>query len=82
MIELAVESENVTIHVVSESIECGLALVDGAVFLKAYGSHGDLYACLHSTDERLLDWANDWFDRISVDSVALARYVQGVDIPG
>jgi predicted transcriptional regulator len=82
MIELAVESENVTIHVVGESIEFGLALVDGEVFLKAYGSHGDLYACLHSTDEQLLDWANDWFDRISTDSVPLARYVEGVDLPG
>lgn len=81
MIELAVERETVTIHVVSESIDFGLVLVDGEVFLKAYGQHGDLVACLHSTDEELLEWATDRFDRLSADSVVLARYVDRVDSP-
>jgi len=80
-VEVAVERENVTIHVVSESIDFGLVLVDGEVFLKAYGPHGDLSACLHSTDERLLDWATDRFDRLADDSVVLARYLDGVDRP-
>lgn len=82
MAELALESENVTIHVVPESIDSGLALVDGEVFLKAYGPHGDLRACLHSADEQLLDWAEDWFERMSADSVPLARYTETVDLPG
>lgn len=81
MVDLAVDSENVTIHVVPESIDFGLALVDDEVFLKAYGEHGDLYACLHSTDEQLLEWGSDWFDRLATDSVGLAQYVQGVDRP-
>lgn len=79
MVELAVESENVTIHVVPESIESGMALVDGEVFLKAYGPNGELHACLHSTDEQLLDWANDWFEQISTDSVPIARFARGLD---
>lgn len=82
MVELAVGSENVTIHVVPESIESGMALVDDEVFLKAYGPHGDLHACLHSTDEQLVDWAANWFDRMSTDSVPLARYASAVDLPG
>jgi predicted transcriptional regulator len=82
MVDLAVESRNVRIDVVPESIESGLALVDDEVFLKAYGPRGDLRACLESSDEQLLNWAEDWFDRMSADSIPLARYTTEVDTPG
>lgn len=76
---LAMESERVTVHVVPQSIEGGLALVDGEVFLKAYGTRGDLRACLHSTDPQLLEWATDWFDRTAADSAPLAQYAPDAD---
>ncbi|TSD14025.1 hypothetical protein DP107_10320 [Haloglomus irregulare] len=82
MVELAVSSEGVTIHVVPDPIDSGLALIDGEVFLKAYGSHGDLRACLHSADADLFEWAAGWFDRKSSDSVPLSRYTEGVRPPG
>ncbi|WP_276257348.1 helix-turn-helix transcriptional regulator [Haloglomus litoreum] len=71
---LAKRSENVTIHVVQGPIEGGLALVDGEVFLKSYGSRGDLRACLHSTDDQLREWATDWFESLAEGSVPLAEY--------
>lgn len=79
--ELAVENQNVTTHVVPESIDSGLTLLDDEVFLGAYGPHGGFRACLHSTDAQLLDWATGWFDRVSADSVPLARYTTDVDVP-
>jgi predicted transcriptional regulator len=70
----AMESEAVTVHVIQGPIEGGLALVDGEVFLKSYGSRGDLRACLHSTDDRLQEWAVDWFESQAEGSVPLAEY--------
>ncbi|WP_254822427.1 helix-turn-helix transcriptional regulator [Haloglomus halophilum] len=72
--ELAMRTDSVTIHVVPDSIEAGLAIVDGEVFLKAYGSRGDLRACLHSTDERLHGWASDWFEQVRSGSRSLERF--------
>jgi predicted transcriptional regulator len=75
--ELAMGADSVTVHVAPESIEAGLALVDGEVFLKAYGSRGDLRACLHSTDGRLGDWASDWFEQAKSGSQPLERFATG-----
>lgn len=72
--ELAMETDQVTVHVVSDDIEGGLALVDNEVFLKAYGERGDLRACLHSTDQRLHEWAVDWFERKKQGSRPLERF--------
>ena len=77
--DVALQSDLVTIHVVRRPLEGGLALVDGNVFLKAYGSHGNLKACLHSTDDRLLAWAKNWFERSITGAVPLSEYARGVD---
>jgi predicted transcriptional regulator len=74
--ELAMGSDSVTVHVVPASIEAGLALVDSEVFLKAYGSRGDLRACLHSTDDRLGEWASDWFEQAKSGSQPLERFAR------
>jgi predicted transcriptional regulator len=71
---LATGSENVTVHVVPGPIEGGLALVDGAVFLKSYGPRGELRACLHSTDDKLREWATGWFESHAEGSVPLSEY--------
>ncbi len=80
VMEVALERDSVTIHVVPECIEGGLALVDDEVFLKAYGTRGDLRACLHSTDPSLREWAADWFMRTKSGGQPLARFA--ADTPG
>jgi predicted transcriptional regulator len=77
--ELAMASESVTIHVVEESIRSGLALFDDQIFLKAYGPRGGLRACLHSTDQQLLDWGDDWFDRKTAETESLSQYAPDID---
>lgn len=72
--ELAMECDSVTVHVVPGDIEGGLALVDDEVFLKAYGSRGDVRACLHSTDADLREWAADWFEHEKEGSRPLGRF--------
>jgi predicted transcriptional regulator len=76
---MAIDSDNVTIHVVSDPVETGLALFDDEVFLKAYGEQGSLRACLRSRDERLLEWAAGWYDRRTADTRPLTRYTADIE---
>lgn len=77
--ELAVSAPNVTPLVTTEPLEAGLTLCEGEVFLGAYGSRGEFRACLHSTDESLRTWAEDWYDEVRARSDPPERHVPDLD---
>lgn len=77
--ELAASAPNVTPLVTEESLDDGLALCDGEVFLGAYGLRSDFRACLHSTDGSLRTWAGDWYAAVNGRADPLADHLPELD---
>ncbi len=73
---LAVPNFALFLH--AEPVEFGLTVADDRAFLLAYDDEGQVRACLDATDDEIVDWANDLFDRYQ----ASAERVRGRDALG
>ncbi len=69
----AFELENMDLYQSPESLDFGLAVIDGHVFVGAYTESGRLVSSIDGTDERFRQWALERFESFRESSRQLDR---------
>jgi predicted transcriptional regulator len=61
-LDLAFDLDQFTLWLLPETVEFGMAVVDGSVWVAAYDSLGNVVASVDGDDDRFVDWALDCYD--------------------
>lgn len=72
--ERGVDSENFSLYVHPQSLSFGLAIFDDdRALVGAYDEQGNPRACLDGTDDALVEWAVDTYERFRAEARAVER---------